>query len=396
VSGNVQNTRLEFHILTDPRHGLLEGEPKATSSNSAKIVYKPNIDYNGTDNFTFRVNNGNQTSNLGTVSINIKFVPHSVSFWSAVVTFISSAFFVLVIVLVAKWMIRKFRKHIKADNNANDGPSIPKSRSLPDIIAGFTNIIRDESLYPSLAIFQFFVWTLVISFAFFGIYLIRFIGGVPILSGTFIPNNLLILMGISAAVPVANAAASQIKYGAKKAPKVLPPFSSMLMEGGKPTLARFQTFAWTWITIAIYMIFLFSQTFSRLDIVEQLSVPDINPVFLALMAISQGAYVTNKISTGDVLSITEVIPATGKKGEPITILGTNFGTDQKDAAVFFEPINHDSKNITVDKIESWSDKKIIITVPEKIEPKTYNIRVEKGGSSPTDTSTTTEFTVEKE
>ena len=89
----------------------------------------------------------------------------------------------------------------------------------------------------------------------------------------------------------------------------------MLMEGGKPILARFQTFAWTWITIAIYMIFLFSRTFSRLDIVEQLSVPDINPVFLALMAISQGAYVTNKISTGDVLSITEIIPASGKKME---------------------------------------------------------------------------------
>ena len=63
------------------------------------------------------------------------------------------------------------------------------------IIKGkFSELIKDEQKYPSLALFQFLVWTIIITFAYFGIYLTRIFGGELGLPPE-IPDNLLVVMG---------------------------------------------------------------------------------------------------------------------------------------------------------------------------------------------------------
>lgn len=84
-------------------------------------------------------------------------------------------------------------------------------RSHPNIKSGFWDIIRGDDWYPSLAIFQFLVWTFIITFAFFGIYLVRIFGGV-LEPPPSIPTNILALMGISVAVPIISGGVSRIKY----------------------------------------------------------------------------------------------------------------------------------------------------------------------------------------
>lgn len=69
-------------------------------------------------------------------------------------------------------------------------------------------IIRGDNWHPSLAIFQFLLWTFIIAFDFFGKYLTRISGVVE--PQPSIPYNVLALMGISG-VPIISEVSS-IKY----------------------------------------------------------------------------------------------------------------------------------------------------------------------------------------
>lgn len=58
---------LTYSIVTPPANGILSG----TGSNR---TYTPNLNYNGSDSFTFRVNDGTVNSNIATVSITVNAV----------------------------------------------------------------------------------------------------------------------------------------------------------------------------------------------------------------------------------------------------------------------------------------------------------------------------------
>jgi hypothetical protein len=63
-----QTLALSFTVVTNPIHGTLTG----TAPN---LTYTPNIDYTGTDNFTFKANNGTQDSSTAVISITVKATP---------------------------------------------------------------------------------------------------------------------------------------------------------------------------------------------------------------------------------------------------------------------------------------------------------------------------------
>ncbi len=58
------NDPLTFIVVTNPAHGALSG----TAPN---LTYTPAANYNGSDSFTFKVNDGNGDSNIATVSITV-------------------------------------------------------------------------------------------------------------------------------------------------------------------------------------------------------------------------------------------------------------------------------------------------------------------------------------
>jgi endonuclease G len=58
------NATFTYSIVSGPTHGMLTG----TGANRS---YAPNADFNGTDSFTFKVNDGHHDSNISTVTINI-------------------------------------------------------------------------------------------------------------------------------------------------------------------------------------------------------------------------------------------------------------------------------------------------------------------------------------
>jgi hypothetical protein len=64
---------LTFSVVTQPAHGTLSG----TAPN---LTYTPNANYNGSDSFTFKANDGSADSNTATVSITINAVNDAPSF----------------------------------------------------------------------------------------------------------------------------------------------------------------------------------------------------------------------------------------------------------------------------------------------------------------------------
>jgi hypothetical protein len=281
---------------------------------------------------------------------------------------IALAFFIsFIIVLVIVYIVSVILRHAR------------KSPPLIKIKTGFWDIIRGEDWFPSLAIFQFLIWTFVITFAFLGVYLVRIFGGV-LDPPPSIPGNILALMGISVAVPIISGGISRIKYVApatvKEPTAPLPGLSTMLEENKKPSLTRFQMFGWTWIGILIYFAILFSTVsttvmdtksaeicerlqpseteFSRLHcnkLLNALTLPDIDPTLVILMGLSQGGYLGGKIITTPEMKTEKVVLGKRDNMSILSIFGKNFGTNS-------DTIWFDDMQIKGDSILSWNDSRI--------------------------------------
>jgi VCBS repeat-containing protein len=64
TGSDVENSPLTFEIVTPPANGSLSGTPPA-------VTYTPNLNFFGDDSFTFRVSDGELTSNIATVNITV-------------------------------------------------------------------------------------------------------------------------------------------------------------------------------------------------------------------------------------------------------------------------------------------------------------------------------------
>ena len=62
---NPKNNTLIYTMLSEPMHGTLN------CTSDGRLIYTPNINYTGTDNFTYKVNDGLFESNIGFVNITI-------------------------------------------------------------------------------------------------------------------------------------------------------------------------------------------------------------------------------------------------------------------------------------------------------------------------------------
>ena len=64
LASDVDGDELTFTVVTQPAHGMLSGTAPA-------LTYTPETDFNGTDSFTFKANDGSLDSNIATVTISV-------------------------------------------------------------------------------------------------------------------------------------------------------------------------------------------------------------------------------------------------------------------------------------------------------------------------------------
>jgi len=239
---------------------------------------------------------------------------------------------------------------------------------------------------PSLSVFQFFLWTIVLMFVLFSVYLIRIFGGVTEAISGPPPYTLLALTGISFVTPFGSSLISSLRYPkadtvmnepSEDSQTVRPPLGEMLREFGKPSLSRFQMFGWTWISIVIYLS-VYGAVISRdYSNVVNLSIPDVFPVLVVLMGLSQVVFLGAKATVTAQIEITKVFPLDVKQDENLSIFGLNFGSDRQDVWLGTRRIGSDDR----DHLLGWSDGRIDIKIPTDIAPADgYEIMVTKGGS----------------
>jgi hypothetical protein len=65
TGSDVEGTALTFILVGNPTNGLISG----FNTNTGALTYSPNANYNGADSFTFRVNDGTNTSAVAVVTI---------------------------------------------------------------------------------------------------------------------------------------------------------------------------------------------------------------------------------------------------------------------------------------------------------------------------------------
>ncbi|MGI0014356.1 MAG: hypothetical protein ACREBU_13075 [Nitrososphaera sp.] len=166
--------------------------------------------------------------------------PKPTNFANVVLSLTAAAATVTGLGAIAHWTITRIRESSSQGLSAQAAEALQKSKWK------FWNIIRTEDWFPSLSLYQFLIWTVAILFVYLSIIFIRADAGAePVQIND---PNLLVLMGISVASPIAAGAMANIKYGlasvsTAKPPEPLPGYSTMLQEGGKPSLTRFQMFA---------------------------------------------------------------------------------------------------------------------------------------------------------
>jgi hypothetical protein len=233
---------------------------------------------------------------------------------------------------------------------------------------GEFRLIRDASGYASLAKFQLLMWTIIIGFAFFGIYLTRIFGGVPDPPPN-IPTNLLTLMGISIIVPALNKKASDYRYGPPEVPySAKGSLVGMVQEGEgdgteRTELTRLQMFFWTLISVTIYLFLLYFTVNRDMADVVNLALPEIDGTLVVLMGLSQAGYLGAKIAvpgrpetTYTIQRMPIGVAAAAIAPVPINIEGRNFGALRGQ-------IIYDDRVLDGGSITLWSNNRIQVNVP---------------------------------
>ena len=210
---------------------------------------------------------------------------------------------------------------------------------------------RDK--FPSISRFQFLLWTVVIIFAYIAIYTARLSKGyTDNIPG--IPENLLILMGMSSGAMLGSNKIDAVKdrkgmssgtnpnlkktdAGETRKPARSPadlanglfhPIKDYRFlicdDTGKPDLNKLQMAAWTFIAIFIYL----CSVGTSIGAGELDSLPNLDTSLLLLMGISQGTYlVTKGISNPSKPVLKALNKARFEAGDRVELNGSGFGDD---------------------------------------------------------------------
>jgi hypothetical protein len=283
------------------------------------LTYRASNNFSGVDSFTYKITDNTSSSKSGWISIKTYAANPIIKepIPRIIVAILIAIASVVAIVLASSRIIAKLQ-------NSVVGNPIDSSK--------FGDILRSNNMDPSLSVFQFFLWTIVLMFSLFSIYLIRILGGVTEAIPGPPPVMLFALTGISFATPSVSSFISSIRYPKTDDPEtvrtlegsdrdVRPPWGEMLREFGKPSLSRFQMFGWTWISIAVYLFIYGGEIMRDSNNVINLSIPDVFPILVALMGLSELVFLGAKATVTTQIEITKVFPLQVRKGRYMSIFG---------------------------------------------------------------------------
>ncbi|HEX9987892.1 MAG TPA: IPT/TIG domain-containing protein [Chloroflexia bacterium] len=221
---------------------------------------------------------------------------------------------------------------------------------------------------PSTSKLQFFLWTVVVLYAYGAIWAARFWHG-QMEAISNIPPNLLLAMGFSLTTVTAAKGITSAYVSSGRLVKNPPPTDGSPTnatansatgvsaiatdDDGFPDLSKMQMLAWTLVAIGVFLVAVVVQVSAARP-----QLPDIDASLMVLMGLGQGAYLGKKLVTTDVPRLTGLVPGGGVAGTTVvTLTGAGFG-DQQGANL----ITFDGFPVYAPAL-SWSDGTITFTIP---------------------------------
>lgn len=218
-------------------------------------------------------------------------------------------------------------------------------------------IYEGEDGRPSTSKLQWFLWTVVIIFAYVAVYAAR---GMlePI---TEIPRNVLLAMGFSVTTMAVSKGitTSFIANGRlfkTNAPGGGSPRGIFLDDHGFPDLSKIQMMAWTFIAIGVYLVNL--SRILNAHPIEKL--PDIDSALMVLMGLGQGAYLGKKLTTDDQARLSGLSVASGAPGTTVTISGLSLGEQWSGGIITSDGTPFQA----LIRQGDWTDSQVTFKIPE--------------------------------
>lgn len=148
---------------------------------------------------------------------------------------------------------------------------------------------------------QNLIFTFAAVFAYTSITSARLMGDAPFLSPNNeleVPANLILLMGLSALTAISSKA---ITVSYLKNNRISQEDKSSVINGrnGKPDLVKVQMILWTMVAVCIYLAKVARFLSGGLYADVSLAMPDVDNTLIALMGVSQTAYIGNKLAAQD-------------------------------------------------------------------------------------------------
>jgi IPT/TIG domain len=228
-------------------------------------------------------------------------------------------------------------------------------------------VIEGQDGTWSTSKFQWFLWLIVVLFAYVFLWFIRtrsgHWGAIP-----NVPGNLLAVLGFSTVTAVGakgitvgylksgsitkadSSAAAAVAPGAPAAPA--PPGGLLVDDSGTPELAKIQMVGFTFVAIMIFLWDVYHQARGSHPTAQ---LPNIDGSLLVLMGISQGGYIGKKLVTLSTPFINTITPTTQKVGGTVEIDGASFGSGAGSSRLLLDgsPI----------PTTTWTDTQIVFAVP---------------------------------
>lgn len=184
---------------------------------------------------------------------------------------------------------------------------------------------------PSTSKLQWFVWLVVIIYAYALLWSVRALGG-NYSALSHVPTNLLAVLGFSGGTMVAAKGITSSQVSSKQVAKrsksaavgaVATPGGILADDSGEPELAKIQIVGFTIIAVGIFLATVVHQL--RMNPV-QTSLPNIDSSLLVLMGISHGAYLGKKLVTAGSPGLYPPSKGTVKPGSSISLEGVSLGS----------------------------------------------------------------------
>jgi hypothetical protein len=208
---------------------------------------------------------------------------------------------------------------------------------------------------PSTSKFQWFLWLVVVLFAYTALWVLRAEQG-NFSALNQIPVNILTVLGFSTGTAAAakGITSAYVQSGrvAKQDPSQGPAQGGIFQDDSNmPELAKIQMIGFTFIAIGIFLITVIHQIVTNQ---ATAGLPNIDATLMVLMGISTGGYLGKKLVTANSPTLYAPDPPRAATRAPVTLPGANLGSSAGQLTLNGSPI----------ETTSWSASSVGFNVPE--------------------------------